>query len=257
MPVVFLMKFEQAFIMKEKQILPNSEVLGLSLWFPKLKLLAIADLHFGMEGEFQKKGILLPEFNFKETMQGMQEVFEKTGKVEKIVICGDLKHEFGTISQQEWKEVIDFLRLAQKHCKKIILLKGNHDNILGPLANWEGLKVQESFWIEKEKILFLHGDKIPNGEKFKKAKALIIGHEHPAVTLRDGAKVEKFKAFLKGKFKGKNLIVLPSFNSFSEGTDVLKEELLSPFLQQNLEEFEAWVLEGKDSYYFGKLKNLP
>lgn len=242
--------------MKIEKILPNAEILGLGLWFQKLKLLAIADLHLGMESEFQKKGILLPVFNFKETIQRMSEIFEKTGRVKTLVVCGDLKHEFGTISEQEWKEVTGFLRLAQKHCKKIVLLKGNHDNILGPLAKWEGLKVQEEFFLRKEKVLFLHGDKVLNTENFKKARTLVIGHEHPAVTLREGAKAEKFKAFLKGKFKGKKLVVLPSFNSFTEGTDVLKEELLSPFLQQSLKEFKAWVVEGKENYYFGKLKNL-
>ena len=248
--------------MREKKIMQNAEILGLALWFPKARVLAIADLHLGMEFEIQKKGFLIPLFNFKETMQRIERIFSEIEsrqgkKIEKIVICGDLKHEFGRINEQEWKEVIDFLRLAQKHCKKIILLKGNHDTILGPLAKWEGLKVQEDFFLEKEKALFLHGDKVlEKSREFKEAKVLVIGHEHPAVSLRDGAKAEKFKVFLKGKFKGKNLIVLPSFNSFSEGTDVLKELLLSPFLQQGLGEFEAWAVENGKSYYFGKLKNL-
>ena len=250
--------------MRVKKILPNAEILELALWLPKERALALADLHLGMENEFQKKGILLPFFNFKETIERMERVFAKIEKEQKrkkkissIIICGDLKHEFGTISEQEWKEVIGFLRLLQKHCKRIILLKGNHDNILGPLVHWEGLKVQESYFLEKEKILFLHGDKVPEKSKaFENARFLVIGHEHPAITIREGAKAEKFKCFLKGRFKGKALVVLPSFNSFSEGTDVLKELLLSPFLQSGPEEFEAWVVENGKSYYFGKLKNL-
>jgi len=240
----------------QKKILAGAEIKGLSLWLPKQGIIAIADLHLGMEEEFRKKGALIPEFNFKETMQKIALIFEKTGAVKTLVICGDLKHEFGTISPQEWNEVIDFLRYCQKHCKRIVLLKGNHDSILGPLAHWEGLKVQEEFWLEKERMLFTHGDKIPASAEFKKAKAIVMGHEHPAVTIREGAKAEKFKCFLKGKFAGKTLVVLPSFNSFNEGSDVLKESPLSPFLEKGLEEFEAWVLEGNESYYFGKLKNL-
>ncbi|MDO8647492.1 MAG: metallophosphoesterase [Candidatus Diapherotrites archaeon] len=249
--------------MNSKKILPNAEILDLALWLPKLKLLAIADLHLGMEFEFQKKGVLLPNFNFKETIERTNAIFaeierKRKQRLETIVICGDLKHEFGTINEQEWKEVLEFLRLLQKHCKRVVLLKGNHDNVLGPLAFWESLEVQESFFIKRERMLFLHGDKIPKKEnaEFKKAKIVIIGHEHPAITIREGAKAEKFKCFLKGKFGKKALIVLPSFNSFSEGSDVLNEIPLSPFLETNLENFEAWAVEKGKSYYFGKLKNL-
>lgn len=254
------MESKQALIM-QKKILTGSEILGLSLWLPKQGILAISDLHLGMEEEFRKKGTLLPEFNFQETMQKIKEIFaeidRRNQKLKLLVICGDLKHEFGTISRQEWHEVLEFLKEVQRHCKRVALLKGNHDNILGPLAFWEDLKVQQSFWLEKEKMLFLHGDKIPEKEnaEFGKAKIVIIGHEHPAISIREGAKQEKFKCFLKGKFLGKQVVMLPSFNSFNEGSDVLKEMPLSPFLK-NVEEFEAWAVEGKESYYFGRLKNL-
>jgi len=40
-----------------------------------------------------------------------------------------------------------------------------------------------------------------------------------------------------------------------EGTDILKEQILSPFLQQNLDNFDVYVFEDK-VYEFGKLKGL-
>jgi len=60
---------------------------------------------------------------------------------------------------------------------------------------------------------------------------------------------------LKGKWQGKTLVVMPSFNLVTEGTDVLKEELLSPFLAQDLSKFEVFVISDK-VYYFGRLENL-
>jgi len=188
-------------------------------------------------------------------VKALKKIFSKTKKLDKIIILGDLKHEFGLISQQEWNEVTNLLSFLNENCKEIILLKGNHDNILGPIAKWKNLKLQNSLFLEKEKILFLQGDKVLVDKKFSSAKTIVIGHEHPAVTLKEGIKTEKFKCFLKGKYGKKNLIVIPSFISSAEGTDVLTEKPLSPFLHQDLSEFKVWIIADK-TYFFGKLKEL-
>ncbi len=104
-------------------------------------------------------------------------------------------------------------------------------------------------------ILITHGDRIPSKNLLKGIKIIVIGHEHPAVSIKEGPRAELFKAYLIGKWKGKNLIVQPSFKLVTEGTDVLKEELLSPFLNQNLGNFEVVVVADK-LYGFGKIKNL-
>jgi metallophosphoesterase superfamily enzyme len=44
-------------------------------------------------------------------------------------------------------------------------------------------------------------------------------------------------------------------NAIAYGTDVLNENFLSPFLKQDISEFEVWILEDKP-YYFGKIKDL-
>jgi len=79
--------------------------------------------------------------------------------------------------------------------------------------------------------------------------------EHPAISVGDGTRVEKYKCFLKGKFKGKELIVQPSFNLVTEGSDILKEKVLSPFLKQDLSNFEVFVVSDK-VYEFGKIKDI-
>ena len=105
------------------------------------------------------------------------------------------------------------------------------------------------------KILIIHGDKAPDKKLLNGIKTIIIGHEHPAVTLKEGPRAELYKSFLKGKWKRYNLIVQPSFNLVTEGTDVMKERLLSPFLQQNLRDFDAFIVADR-VYGFGKLKNI-
>ena len=104
-------------------------------------------------------------------------------------------------------------------------------------------------------ILITHGHKIPNKNILKKAKTIVIGHEHPAISLKEDVRIEKFKCFLKGKYKRKKLIVMPSFCLATEGTDILKERLISPFLDHDLRNFEVFIVADK-VYDFGKVKNL-
>jgi putative SbcD/Mre11-related phosphoesterase len=245
---------------QENTLAPGIEATGLALWISKEKALVISDLHLGYEEMLNKQGVLMPRINFFEIKEKLEKIFLEINamheKIEKIIINGDLKHEFGEISQQEWKETLDMLEFLEKNCGKIILVQGNHDKILGPIAEFKKTSIcKKGFFLEKSRIFVSHGNEIPKTSEFKKAKTIVIGHEHPAISLRESTKTETYKCFLKGKFRGKDLIVLPSISTIAYGTDILKQEILSPFLQQNLSEFEIWAVEDK-AYYFGKIKNL-
>jgi len=240
---------------KNNEIMPGIRIIGLGLYLEREKTLIIADLHLGYEEMLNKQGILIPRTNFGRIKKTLEKMLKEVPNLKKIIINGDLKHEFGTISLQEWREVTRMLEFLQKKCKNISLVKGNHDNILGPLAKWENLKIKGEVYITKGRILLLHGNKLSNSENFKKAKTIVIAHEHPAVSLHEGVRSELYKCFLKGRFRGKNLIVMPSLNAVSAGTNVLREKLLSPFLQQDLSDFECWLVEDK-AYYFGSLGEL-
>jgi len=247
------------------KILPNIEIVGLALY--SYETLVIADVHIGYEEALNKQGILVPRLQFEEMVKRMERIFYvlKNKRIKRIVVNGDLKHEFGTISEQEWRNTLKFLDLLATHCNDIVLVKGNHDTILGPIAKKRNVKVLEHYIInsitknqlkkQNNKILIAHGNKIPNKEVLKEVSTIIIGHEHPAVSLKEGPRIEQFKCFLKGKYKGKNLIVQPSFNSIVEGTDLLRGEILSPFLKQNLDNFDVFIVEDK-VYEFGRLRGL-
>lgn len=212
--------------------------------------LIISDLHIGFEEALAKQGILVPKFHFRDVVDSLNKSLKK---VKTIIINGDLKHEFGTISEQEWRETLKVLDLLSKYCEKIVLIRGNHDTILGPIAKKRNLEIVDHVMIGDAYIC--HGDKIHRDNDFKKAKIVIIAHEHPAISLREKTKVEKYKCFLKGKYRDKTLIVQPSFNPLMEGTDILKEKTLSPFLKQNLNNFDVFVVADK-IYDFGKIKDL-
>ena len=229
------------------KIAPDIEIIDLGLYLTKHKILVLSDFHIGYEEELNKKGVLVPRVQYKDVIDRLELIFSKV-KPELIVINGDLKHEFGAISKQEWKEtmqLIDYL----KRKGKLVLIKGNHDTILGPIAEKKEIKIVDELFVDN--ILITHGHKLPE----RLADVIIIAHEHPAVNIRSDVRVEKYKCYLKGKYEGKTLIVQPSFNLLLEGTDVASEGLLSPFLDQDLDDFEVFVVD-KKIYDFGKLKNL-
>ncbi len=233
------------------------EIIDVALYLREYKILVFGDVHIGYEEALNKQGVLLPRFQFQETMKRVRKIMDSlekiNGDIGKVIINGDLKHEFGNISNQEWKETLEFLDYLSTKCKEIILVKGNHDTSLGPIARKRNVSLADSYLTEDRKIFFIHGNKIP--EDFPLCEIVIISNEHPAVSLREHIRSETYKCFLHGKWKGKELIVLPSFNVVTEGTDIIKEKLLSPYLHQNLDKFEVFVVADK-VYKFGSVKDI-
>lgn len=217
------------------EIYPGIEIVDLALYIKKNKILVITDTQIGMEESLNKQGILVPRFQFDDIIKRLDKIFSKV-VIKTVVINGDIKHEFGEISDQEWRNTLKLLDYLMKKAD-VILVKGNHDTILGPIADKRNLKIVNHYNINN--ISILHGHKIyPNLNKL-----VIIGHEHPAISLKKGARVEKFRCYLKGKWNKHVLIVQPSFNFVRIGTDILKEKLLSPFLQNSLDNYEVYVVE--------------
>ncbi len=227
------------------EVCKNIEIIDLCLYLRKEKILVVGDMHIGLEEALQKQGIFIPKFDIQEVIKRLKNIFSKV-EVEKIILIGDVKHEFGTISDQEWRDtlkVLDFL--LEKG--KVVLIKGNHDTILGPISKKRNLEILEKYKINN--VLFVHGDKIIN----EKTEVIVIGHEHPAVSFESRSD-EKFKCFLVGKYRNKKLIVVPSFNFLTEGSDVTKEEILSPYIK-NIKNFKVFIVEDKVRD-FGFVKDL-
>ena len=237
------------------EILQGIEIKGKALWHTKKKILIFGDVHIGYEEAMKNDGVYAPRITFSELRKEIEEILLLKPKL--IIVNGDIKHEFGRISNQEWKDAIDFLDLLLS-TGKVILIKGNHDNFLEPIAVKRGVEVRDFYCFED--VCITHGHKVLLDEKIynKKTKAIIIGHEHPAVSITDGVKTETYKCFLKGKWKAKTLVVMPSFFSVFEGSDVTREKLLSPYLdERTIGNFEVYIVGEKDKVYrFGKLRSI-
>ncbi len=214
--------------------------------------LVIADLHLGYEEALNKDGVFLPKQQYKEIIGDFEDIFDREGRIRRVVILGDLKHEFGKISKQEWREILNFLDFLKERVGRIILIKGNHDDFLNPIAEKKDIEIRDYY--QKGKDLFIHGDRKVSEDKFEGVGRVFMGHLHPAISIRRGAKEETYKCFLKGKWGGKEIIILPSFFPLVEGSDIIVEDTNLAY-DFNLKDFEVYIV-GEEVLDFGKVKDV-
>ncbi|MBU5682699.1 MAG: metallophosphoesterase [Candidatus Aenigmarchaeota archaeon] len=227
-----------------------------ALYLKDIDLLVISDLQIGFEIHLAQKGILIPQFQFEEILNDIKKI-KAISRAKRILINGDLKHEFKEVTKQEWRETIEFLNFCKENFKEVIIVRGNHDNYLLNILKEFEITFYDPYYLEKD-YCFLHGHKkieIPN------CKYLIIGHEQPAIVLRNEFEKVKLKTFLFGKYKDIKLIVLPSFSSISFGSEInnyLAKDFLSPYLKESeIDDFEVYAIDKTvGTLKLGKLKNL-
>jgi uncharacterized protein len=218
------------------------------------KLLVIGDLHLGYEEHMNQSGVFVGRQMFNEMIEYLDKVFEKVGDVDEVVLLGDVKHDFGSIMKQEWQDVLGLFEYLEDRCKKITIIKGNHDKIIEPIARKSDVEVKDFYiW---EGYCFIHGDRDFDEIYGKEVKYWVVGHGHPAVKISDGVKVEKYKCFLIGRYKKKKVILVPSFFAYNEGSDP-RDNFLGMVWEFDFEKFEVKAV-GKDLEVldFGLLKNL-
>jgi uncharacterized protein len=247
------------------QILKNIYIQGNALYLKNFDALVFSDLQIGLEDELISKGILVPRFHNQDIIKIINQSLKKNKKTkinyELLIINGDFKHDFSKFAYKERQEAQKLIDYFKNIAKEIIFIEGNHDTFIINFCEKNNIKIVDTLILDN--ILLTHGHKkvdIPEG-----IKTIIIGHLHPAVVLKTKIRHERYKCFLKGKFKTNNndeidLIIIPSLNPTTIGSDVLSETDLfikSPFINnlKNLNNFEIFISEN-EILSFGKIKEL-
>ncbi len=217
------------------------------LYLEEYETAVMADFHLGYEDVMAQKGLFLPKLQYGYIVNIVNTVLEKYSP-KRFIINGDLKHEFSRNMPQEWGEIEDMLNLLTEHTE-VVIIRGNHDNFLRSILRKRGLKLHEKYTLGK--FVFVHGHRdidIPGD------KVLIIAHEHPSVTLRDEVLATlKLPCFLYSP----RIIVLPALSLYALGTDITKNEFISPLLTKNPAKFEVYGIDEKRGlFYLGSMNAL-
>jgi len=230
-----------------KEVLPGVHVTReYALWLPGERALAISDLHLGYEGALQEAGVAIPRRQKGVMLERLGRLLDRY-EPETVIVDGDFKHEFSRNLEEEWKDVQDVLDFLHERTVPV-LVRGNHDNYLMQILAKKGLNLLRKFVCGG--FTFVHGHDDPGV-----SGPVVLGHEHPAVKLRDklGAGFS-LPAFVVQP----DVILLPAFSPLALGVDVTEKPKLSPLLaDRNLSESRIYGIdESTGLLEFGRLRDL-
>lgn len=213
------------------------------------KVLLLADMHLGIEASLELDGLQLPRVQGGTMKQRVSAAVE-AHRPERIVVLGDLKHEFSRNSDQEWSEVRSMLEHLRS-LAQVTVVRGNHDNFLANITSRLGVETVDE--------LLVDGYHLSHGHLVAKGRPLVQGHEHPSVRLFDGVGgYIKLPAFLS--FPQEQVLVLPAFSPLAAGNDISNmsaQDMLSPGLTgTRLEEAEVFACSDIGLMRLGLLADL-
>jgi putative SbcD/Mre11-related phosphoesterase len=195
----------------------------LCLHLSEERTVVVADLHIGYESALEAEGIHIPRIQTEAVKDSLARIIEKY-EPDRMVVLGDLKHEFSRNLGQEMRDVRAVLDSVSNQVE-VILVKGNHDNYLENIVSRIQIPVVPQY--RAGGITFVHGHQ-PCANR-----PLVIGHEHPSIKIVDrvGAYI-KMPCFVHLRSEG--ILVLPAFSPLASGTDltgITPSEYLSPIMK--------------------------
>ena len=180
------------------------------LWWPRMSLLAIADLHLGKGDHFRRAGIALPRGGTALDLQRLDALLEAT-RATRLLVLGDLLH--AAVNDAPWRTAWSRWR-AGRAALSVELVSGNHDRALrtqSGLAETLGLHVHGAL-LAFAPFVFVHDP----ADAADAAGYRLGGHLHPVVRLPG---VPRLPAFHFDEKAG----VLPAFTAFAGGWRVDRE----------------------------------
>lgn len=169
---------------------------------PELKLLMVADAHFGKGHTFRRHGLPVPVASEAAMVQRLDALLQATGAQE-LVFLGDLLH--GPWSQEpQALQALEQWR-AQHPALEVHLVRGNHDHHAGDPALHLGIEVHAGP-LRRGPWALIH-----EPQEIAGAYAL-AGHVHPGVQLHErGGLSLRLPCFRMTRVYG----VLPAFGAFT------------------------------------------
>ena len=174
----------------------------LALFHRAERWLAVADVHFGYELSQRAAGGLFPLWGM-DTVEARLGALLEDYRPDRLVIAGDFVHD----RSARVPALALLERLREMGGCEVVFVAGNHDRPAFAAGETCPAFVTDRFY-------FHHGDGPAPSDEARGGRTEIIGHHHPAATLRDGAGLAlKLPAFVQTARRW----VLPAFSSWAAG----------------------------------------
>lgn len=203
------------------RILPG----GAALIVPE-EVLVVADLHLGCEAALEQEGLSLPRVQTRKVEAYVRRLVEEVSP-SKMIVAGDLKHNFSRNLTQEWQDVSRFVR-GLSDMVPLEVVKGNHDNFLFSILGELGTPLAMETVVGGIRVVHGHAGRCTDAPT-------IIGHIHPSLVLKDGVNAGlKDRCFLYSERE--DMLVLPALSIVASGLDVVRQadsDRSSPLLPED------------------------
>ena len=179
---------------------PNS-----ALYWKRLNIIIVADLHLGKSISFAKQKQFLPPYDTKETLEKLFNCINEF-KPSKLIIVGDLLHDKFSFQSFDDSDLNNLNNSTKK--TEFIWVKGNHDSDV----EINGFTKVLDYKVDD--IIFNH---IP----IKTTNYQICGHYHPKAKI-----LHRGKSIYKSSFvHNDKLLILPSFGALTGGLNINQEPI--------------------------------
>jgi DNA ligase-associated metallophosphoesterase len=180
-----------------------------ALWWPREKMLVIADIHFGKAAAFRSLGIPVPSGTTTQNLDGLDELVREHG-AEHILFLGDFLHARASHAASTQAALLAWRQRNPQ--LTLTLVRGNHDKHAGdPAAILKIAMVDEPHTVGA--LSFCHHPDIAA------PGYVLAGHVHPAFMLATRFDKLRLPCFVVGATR----MILPSFGAFTGGHTIRRE----------------------------------
>ncbi len=217
---------------------------------PESKTLLVSDLHLGCEAALEYDGLSIPRMQTRRVREDLSGLIDNLD-VSRMIIVGDLKHNFSRNLTQEWQDVSRFVSDLSSRLS-IQVVKGNHDNYLGLILREHSIPLVKELEVTGIRILHGHQGSLDD-------RPTIIGHLHPSIVLRDSAGASvKDNCFLFNE--DLQILVLPAQSILAGGVDVVRQsssDTMSPLIAESgLDGFIPIIFTGAKALRFPEIGKM-
>ena len=192
-----------------------------AVWLRAHQTVVVADLHAGYVATLQHRGFALPSVEDSDLHARLRAVLRKTS-ARALVVAGDFVHGRGAVLRRDHGPSALDAVLDALNGVELVVVEGNHDRGVGERLYAAGVRCTEDYAVGPHRVA--HGDvdtEALRREAVAGGGRLILGHHHPALTLRDGAGThKKVPAFAHCE----GLVCLPAMSPFARGADLRNRE---------------------------------
>lgn len=196
-------------------------------------VLAVSDLHLGYAWAHRFSGQMMP-LQPDGVRERLLELCENY-KPRLIAVLGDFVHRAVPVNEVR-EEFLGLVEALRANCG-VKLVLGNHDKGLKKLVGGKG-DIEFEDVLRAGRFTLLHGNE---SAEFSGAEMIIMGHEHPAISLGDGVRAAKFPCFLVSE----RVIVLPAFSRWAAGSEFRYHRFMSPLAKAAVFRHAIAILNGK------------